>query len=120
MKGILLSGLGGLTAAFGSAVCCSGPVVLASLGLSGAALSAWRPYRPIFVIAAVGLLWLAFRLQADEAGDACETDPDAGSPDGVCGCADPVRRQRTRAVLVILTALSFLLLISPRWVGLVF
>ena len=40
MKGILLSGLGGLTAAFGSAVCCPGPVVLASLGLSGAALSA--------------------------------------------------------------------------------
>ncbi len=120
MRGILLSGLGGLTAAFGSAVCCSGPVVLASLGLSGAALSAWRPYRPIFVIAAVGLLWLAFRLQADEAGTACETDPDAGSPDGVCGRADPVRRQRTRAVLIMLTALSFLLLISPRWVDLVF
>ena len=119
MKGILLSGFGGLAAAFGSAVCCSGPVVLASLGLSGAALAAWRPYRPIFVIAAVGLLWLAFRLQADEAGAACGTDPGAGSPDEVCGCADPVRRQRTRAVLVILTALSFLLLISPRWVSLV-
>jgi mercuric ion transport protein len=120
MKGILLSGLGGLTAAFGSAVCCSGPVVLASLGLSGAALSAWRPYRPLFVVAAVGLLWLAFQLQAGESGVRCGTDEHAGSPDGDCGCADPVRLRRTRAVLVVLTALSVLLLISPRWVSVVF
>lgn len=120
MKGILLSGLGGLTAAFGSAVCCSGPVVLASLGLSGAALSAWRPYRPIFVIAALGLLWLAFHLQAEGARGSCEADADGESPDGVCGCADPVRLRRTRAVLFLLAALSFLLLISPRWTPLVF
>ena len=122
MKGILVSGFGGLAAAFGSAVCCSGPVVLASLGLSGAALSAWRPYRPIFVVVAVGLLWLAFRMQAGSHAEACESsgEGEEETPGAACSCADPARIRRTRAALIVLAALSFLLLISPRWVPLVF
>lgn len=117
MKGTLLSGLGGLTAAFGSAVCCSGPFVLASLGLSGAALSAWRPYRPIFVVLAVGLLWLSFQLQAGGDEESCG-DEHAG--DSCDRCTDPARRRRSRAWLIAIAVLSFLLLISPRWVELVF
>ncbi len=122
MKGILVSGFGGLAAAFGSAVCCSGPVVLASLGLSGAALSAWRPYRPIFVVVAVGLLWLAFRMQAGSHAASCEAsgEGEEETPGAACSCADPARIRRTRAALIVLAALSFLLLISPRWVPLVF
>ncbi|MCL7984945.1 MAG: mercuric transporter MerT family protein [marine benthic group bacterium] len=121
MKGIIASGFGGLAAAFGSAVCCSGPLVLASLGLSGAALSAWRPYRPIFVVVAVGLLWLAFRMQAGSHSESCEAvvEGEEGSTGGACSCADPARIRRTHAALILITALSFLLLISPRWVPLV-
>lgn len=129
MKRILASGFGGLAAAFGglaaafgSAVCCSGPLVLASLGLSGAALSAWRPYRPIFVVVAVGLLWWAFRMQAGSHSESCEAGVEEGerSAGAACSCADPARIRRTRAALIVLAALSFLLLISPRWVPLVF
>jgi mercuric ion transport protein len=122
MKAILASGFGGLAAAFGSAVCCSGPLVLASLGLSGAALSAWRPYRPIFVVVAVALLWLAFRMQAGSHSESCEVDIEGQgvTPGEACSCTDPARIRRTRAALIVLAALSFLLLISPRWVRLVF
>lgn len=122
IKGTLLSGFGGLAAAFGSAVCCSGPVVLASLGLSGAALSAWRPYRPIFVVVAVGLLWLAFQMQAGSHAESCAASDEGEeeTPGAACSCADPARIRRTRAALLVLAALSFLLLISPRWVPLVF
>jgi mercuric ion transport protein len=120
MKGIIASGMGGLAAAFGSAVCCSGPLVLASFGLSGAALSAWRPYRPIFVLVAVGLLWLAFRMQANSHAASCDERAEAGMTGGACSCADPARARRTRAALMVLAALSILLLISPRWVPLVF
>jgi mercuric ion transport protein len=120
MMKTLLSGIGGLTAAFGSAVCCSGPVVLASLGMSGAALSAWRPYRPLFVIAAVGLLWLAFQWQSKEAAGACGMEGHDADAEGACGCADPLRARRNRAILMVIAVLSGLLLISPRWVSLVF
>lgn len=122
MKSMLVSGFGGLAAAFGSAVCCSGPVVLASLGLSGAALSAWRPYRPVFVVVAVGLLWLAFRMQAGSHAESCEAsgEGEEETPGAACSCADPARIRRARAALIVLAALSFLLLISPRWVPLIF
>ncbi|MEJ2482025.1 MAG: mercuric transporter MerT family protein [Gemmatimonadota bacterium] len=120
MKGILISGMAGLAAAFGSAVCCSGPLVLASFGLSGAALSTWRPYRPVFVLISVGLLWLAFRLQSDAHTASCAERAEQGGAGRACSCADPSRMRRTRTALIVLAALSFLLLVSPRWVPLVF
>ena len=44
-----LPGVGGVFAAAGSARCCAGPVVAVSLGVSGAGLSAFEPYRPYFL-----------------------------------------------------------------------
>ena len=118
MNRTILSGFGGLTAAFGSMLCCTGPLVLASLGLSGAALSAWRPWRPVFVVLSIGLLYLAFRLATDAAGgEACDVDGEEGQ---CAACADPARVRRTRRWLYALAVLSFLLLISPRWAPLVF
>ncbi len=125
MKRTLASGLGGLAAAFGSAVCCSGPLVLASMGVSGAALSAWRPWRPLFVLVSVGLLFLALRLQQRSA-EACDGaswgQAHEGGPDGeACGrCEDPSTLRRTRRWLYVLVAISSLLLMSPRWAPLVF
>ena len=64
--------IGGVGAAFGSLLCCTGPLVLASAGMSGAALSGFLPFRPFFVVASVGLLWLAFHLVEREDASACE------------------------------------------------
>ena len=117
MNRTILSGFGGLTAAFGSMICCTGPLVFASLGLSGAALSAWRPWRPLFVVVSLGLLILAFQL----IGNAEAADCDVGNGNDECApCADPARIRRTRLWLYALAALSFLLLISPRWAPLIF
>ncbi len=117
MNKTIVSGLGGVTAAFGSMICCTGPLVLASMGLSGAVLSAWRPWRPLFVIVSIGLLFLAFKLNENAAVSACEI----GDREDECGpCADPARTRRTKIWLYALAALSFLLLISPRWAPLVF
>ena len=117
MNRTILSGFGGLTAAFGSMICCTGPLVLASLGLSGAALSAWRPWRPLFVVVSLGLLILAFQMVGDAGTAECEI---GDGDDGCAPCADPARIRRTRIWLYALAALSFLLLISPRWAPFVF
>ena len=117
MNRTILSGFGGLTAAFGSMICCTGPLVLASLGLSGAALSAWRPWRPLFVVVSLGLLILAFQMVGDAGTAECEI----GDGDDECApCADLARTRRTKRWLYALAVLSFLLLISPRWAPLIF
>lgn len=54
---------GGVAAVLGSA-CCLGPLVLVSVGLSGAWIAnvtALEPYRPVFVAVALAALALAFR-----------------------------------------------------------
>jgi mercuric ion transport protein len=51
----------GIVASIGASACCLGPLVLLSLGISGAwisSLAALEPYRPIFV--GLALLFLAF------------------------------------------------------------
>ncbi len=121
MNKTILSGFGGLTAAFGSMICCTGPLVLASLGLSGAALSAWRPWRPLFVVVSVGLLILAFQMIGDVEERVCERGEYEAEDQVACApCADLARTRRTKRWLYLLAALSFLLLISPRWAPLVF
>ncbi|THD11363.1 mercuric ion transporter MerT [Metallibacterium scheffleri] len=55
--------LGGLAAILAS-TCCLGPLVLVLLGFSGAwigNLTVLEPYRPIFIVVAVALLWFAYR-----------------------------------------------------------
>lgn len=54
----------GALAALLASACCLGPLLLLTLGISGAwigTLTALEPYRPIFVLAAVGALYLAHR-----------------------------------------------------------
>ncbi|NNK49066.1 MAG: mercury transporter [Gemmatimonadetes bacterium] len=102
---------GGVAAAFGSLLCCTGPLVLASAGMSGAALSGFLPYRPFFVVAAVGLLWLAFNLVEREEAAACE--PDAA-------CASSATRKKVRNLLWISAVISFVFLSSPLWARFVF
>ena len=111
MKGALASMAGGIGAAFGSLLCCTGPLVLASAGLSGAALAGYLPYRPFFVVASIGLLWLAFQLVEREEAKACEPES---------ACASPVTRRRVRGLLWISAAISLVFLSSPLWARFVF
>lgn len=60
-RGELLAG--GIAAILAS-TCCVGPLVLITLGLSGAwigNLTALEPFRPLFIALAVGALFLAWR-----------------------------------------------------------
>ena len=101
----------GLAAAIGAAVaasaCCTVPLLLVSLGVGGAwvgSLTAFEPYRPLFVALAVGALgfvawreWRASRLT----GADCDCEEDA------------VRPRTRRAILGVGTLAAVLLLASP-------
>jgi mercuric ion transport protein len=102
--------IGGVGAAFGSLLCCTGPLVLASAGMSGAALAGFLPYRPFFVVATIGLLWWAFQRVDREDARAC---------DGAA-CASASTRRRVRGLLWISMGVSLVFLSSPLWARFVF
>lgn len=108
---ILFSGIGGLTASFVSMLCCTGPLLMASIGLSGAGLSVFLPYRPIFLIITAVFLYLAYYLMDKEEQCFCEPDQP---------CADLRTRQRTKRVLWVMTGIALVFATSPRWAGWVF
>ncbi len=69
---------GGALAAFGAAGCCILPLVLFSLGISGAwigTLTSLAPYKPIFVTVSAGFLaygfWLVYRKPKCADGTVC-------------------------------------------------
>src|SRR2546422_644995 len=71
---------GALVAGLAASACCLGPLVLAIVGIGGAASAlALAPYRPYLLVLTAGFLWLAFYLtyrrpaSACGPGDACET-----------------------------------------------
>jgi mercuric ion transport protein len=96
----------GILAAVGASACCVGPLVLLTLGVSGAwisSLTALEPYRPIFV--GLTLLLLAgafFRLYL--AQPVCTP----GS-----ACADPRTLNRRRLAFWIVTVLALGLMAVP-------
>lgn len=106
-----LPSVGGVTAAFGSALCCGGPVVAASLGVSGAGLSAFEPFRPYFLVATAVLLIFGFWQLDREEKAACEP----GKP-----CADPVTRKRMKITLWVATVIAVVFATFPNWQSLVF
>lgn len=55
---------GGVLGAFLASACCVGPLVLLTLGISGAwvsNLTALEPYKPIFAVIALGFIGVGFR-----------------------------------------------------------
>jgi mercuric ion transport protein len=92
--------LGGLLGALTASSCCILPVVLFSLGISGAWIGNFTqlaPYKPFFIVATVAFLgtgyWRVFRT----ANDAC-ADGEA--------CARPLPSRIVKATLVIATVLA--------------
>jgi mercuric ion transport protein len=100
-------GLGGVTAAGASALCCAGPLIAVTMGLSGAGLAArFTPLTPYFLAATALSLLLGFWLLHREEQKACEP----GKP-----CADPAARRRMKVLLWIATGVSVVFATSPRW-----
>lgn len=96
--------LTGAAAAVGASLCCVVPLVLVSLGISGAwlaNLTALDPYRPLFVTAALASLGIAgWGLYGP--ASRCEIGR---------SCADPrVLRRRRRLLWIAVTSITPLLL----------
>ena len=99
-------GAGGVMAAAGSALCCAGPVVAVSLGVSGAGLSAFEPFRPYFLGATAVFLVAGFLMLDREERAACEPGK---------ACADPAVRRRMKITLWVATILAVALATFPTW-----
>jgi len=103
---------GSVVAALIASVCCVGPLVLLVLGIGGAwvaNLTALEPYRPIFVIATLVLLGLAFR-KLYLAAPACAPGD---------ACAVPAGRRRQRLLFWVI-AVPVLLLLAFPWYAPIF
>jgi mercuric ion transport protein len=98
----LLTTGGGIASSFGAAACCALPLMLASAGVSSAALGGLAPivgpYRTILLAAASVLLVSTAVMLAVQfrRASACPVDAD---------CASPARRYLTLAGLLLGTAL---------------
>jgi mercuric ion transport protein len=102
-KGSLVAGI---LAAIGASVCCVAPLVLLALGIGGAwigNLTAFEPYRPLFIVLTLLFLALAFR-KLYLVPQACAP----GTP-----CADPQTTKRQRLVFWSIAVLLFALLSVP-------
>jgi len=99
---------GAVAGALAASVCCLGPLVLVTLGATGAwigGLTALEPYRPLFIVATVGLLgWAFFREYRKPKAEAC-------APGSVC--AVPAARRGMRVALWVVAALVVVLLALP-------
>jgi mercuric ion transport protein len=101
--------LTGAAAAVGASLCCVVPLVLVSLGVSGAwlaSLTALEPYRPLFATAALASLAIAaWRLYGP--ASRCEEGR---------SCADPRVLRRRRRLLWIAIAVIAPLLLFPYYI----
>ena len=108
---LLKTGLAALLASIGASLCCVGPLVLISLGIGGtwiSYLTAFEPYRWIFIVLSLVFILLAFR-KLYLVPRACLP----GTP-----CADPRTLRRQRVIFWLVTSLLLLLLTFP-WYGVI-
>jgi len=103
---------GGVVAAAASTLCCAGPLVAVSLGVSGAGLArVFEPLRPLFVIGAVAALGYAHWMVRQASQRAC----DPGTL-----CASPRAQAWMKWLLWGGTVLAVPLLSFPWWSRFVF
>lgn len=106
-----LAAFSGVGAAIVSALCCAGPLIAVSLGVSGAGLSStFEPLRPYFLAGTALSLGAGFFVVHREEKKACEP----GKP-----CAEPQVRRRMKIMLWIATGFAILFATYPRWQTLV-
>ena len=100
----------GVLAGIGASVCCVGPLVLLGLGVGGAwvgNLTAFEPYRPVFIALTLLFLGLAFR-KLYLVPQVCA----AGTP-----CAEPQKTLRGQRLLFWSVAVVLLGLLAVPWVA---
>jgi mercuric ion transport protein len=101
--------LTGAAAAVGASLCCVVPLVLVSLGISGAwlaSLTALEPYSPWFVTLAIAsLVFAGWRLYGP--ASRCQDDR---------VCADPQVLRRRRRLLWVAVAVIVPLLLFPHYI----
>lgn len=96
---------GGVLGAFLASACCIGPLVLLTLGISGAwigNLTALEPYKPIFAVIALGFIAAGFRQVYFRKPTVCE-------PGSYCARPASARITKTAlwaALILVLAALS--------------
>lgn len=104
--------IGGITAAIGAGLCCVGPLVLLSLGISGAwigNLTLLEPYRPFFIVAVLALFgWAGWQVYRPE--EACE--PGAA-------CAVPQVRKRRQKLFWGTVFIALVFVTSAYWIPLI-
>ena len=97
---------GAVAAAAGASACCLGPLLLLALGIGGAwigSLTAMEKYRPIWTVATLAFLGLAFfRVYRKPKGEAC-------APGGSCS-TDAGRRNKVMFWIVTVLVLGLLAL----------
>ena len=100
--------IGGALAAFAASVCCLGPLVLVTLGVSGAwiaNLTVLEPYRLVFVAVSLGFMGLAWRsIYPRPAAETC-------APGQVC--AMPQTNRVYKAMFWLVSGLVLLALVYP-------
>lgn len=104
--------IGGVIAAIGAGLCCVGPLILLTLGISGAwigNLTLLEPYRPIFITLVLLLFgwagWQVYRPIEDCAPGTA--------------CAVPQKRKRRQIMFWIMASISLALVTSTYWIPLI-
>ncbi|GIX14779.1 MAG: mercury transporter [Paracoccaceae bacterium] len=101
--------VGGVAGAILASACCIGPLVLLTLGISGAwiaNLTALEPYKPIFAVIALGFIGAGFR-------QAYFRKPTVCAPGSAC--ARPTMPRITRIALWLALALVLAALSVSWW-----
>ncbi len=107
--------LAGLGAAIGASLCCAGPLILLSVGVSGAwiaNLASLEPYRPLFVAAVIVLFgWAGWQLfKPDSTGsNNCKFGE-------ACAIPETQRNRKILFVVSLIAAIGFVA--SPYWIPL--
>ena len=100
-----------IAAAVGASVCCIGPIAAAMFGMTSlAALVRYEPLRPIFTVATVGSLAIAFYMTYRK------RPVEECAPGSVCATKGVDRVQRfNRIMLWIAAVIAAIVLTFPTW-----
>lgn len=103
--------IGGVLAAVGASLCCVGPFILLTLGISGAwigNLTLLEPYRPVFIVIVMLLFgWAGWQIHRPVA--ACEPGT---------ACAVPQTQKHRRVIFWITAIIALVLVTSGYWIPL--
>jgi mercuric ion transport protein len=123
MRSSILTGIGGVAAAFLGSLCCVGPLLFVTLGIGAGLASTFEPLRPVFgmlmlVVLAVGF-WAVYGRRTALLPRAAVGRSETVAADAACApasaCAAPARRGRDVAILWSATVVAIVLWTFPTW-----